>query len=734
MSALTHALWRPGLVLSRSRRVLVPLGATLLVALLLLVGYRLALADRVFPGVSVRGVDLGGRTRAEAAGLLTSRLQLSVAAPLVVVADSRQWQLSRAALGAHYDVGQLTALALSYGRTGRVLGDLLAPVTLRITPRDIDPSILLDDADWNAFLDPIATAIDRPAVDASLTIDSGHRPVISPEQDGVRLDRVRTRELLTAALLANSMDVVTLPAQPIRPAVRAVDLESARRQAAILLSGPVKITSTDRTRTLSFDDIQQALILPGAGASAQPRTVDVDPGLVPGIVARIAAEVDRPAKNAAIALDGSSNRFVLRSGYSALRVDRATTTSRIAAALTAVDREVSLAVDETPPEARDEDLSAALTTANSIIASDLVVNGPAAMQWTISSASLRGMVYVPDPVGIKAGTLPALDPAKVGEVVRKIAKDVDRTPLNARFQRNSDASYHLIRDSVTGLTVTQADSVARIVAAAAGSTRSVDLVVVATSPAVARQDVDKLGSLSLIAENSTAYGFSIPPRRHNVELATSLLNGVVVGPGEIFSFNRELGSTSLDRGFQVGYGIEATGDSVKTVPSVAGGICQVATTLFQPVFWEGYSIEERYSHAYWIAHYISHGDVGLDTTVDEEGGLDFQFKNDTNAAILIQSGTDGSNVHFAIYGVRPDWTVKVDPPKISNIVKTDPKPEIQNDPTLAKGTQITTEAAEDGFQVVVHRQVIDALGNVRDLFLRSSYAPSHNVVLVGTKV
>ena len=77
--------------------------------------------------------------------------------------------------------------------------------------------------------------------------------------------------------------------------------------------------------------------------------------------------------------------------------------------------------------------------------------------------------------------------------------------------------------------------------------------------------------------------------------------------------------------------------------------------------------------------------------------------------------------------------MKVDPPKISNLVKTDPKPEIQSDPTLARGTQITTEAAEDGFQVVVHRQVVDALGNARDLYLRSSYAPSHNVVLVGTK-
>ena len=54
-------------------------------------------------------------------------------------------------------------------------------------------------------------------------------------------------------------------------------------------------------------------------------------------------------------------------------------------------------------------------------------------------------------------------------------------------------------------------------------------------------------------------------------------------------------------GYKLGWGIaNAGGTNVKTVPSVAGGICQVATTLFHSVFWAGYQLEERNYHLYWI--------------------------------------------------------------------------------------------------------------------------------------
>ena len=96
------------------------------------------------------------------------------------------------------------------------------------------------------------------------------------------------------------------------------------------------------------------------------------------------------------------------------------------------------------------------------------------------------------------------------------------------------------------------------------------------------------------------------------------------------------------------------------MPSVAGGICQVATTLFQPVFWGGYQLEERYWHLYWIPAYTSRGVVGLDVTVDSDSGLDFKWTNPTNDYVLIQSTTTADSVTFSLYGNKPNWKVQVD--------------------------------------------------------------------------
>ncbi|HEY3108555.1 MAG TPA: VanW family protein, partial [Chloroflexota bacterium] len=166
---------------------------------------------------------------------------------------------------------------------------------------------------------------------------------------------------------------------------------------------------------------------------------------------------------------------------------------------------------------------------------------------------------------------------------------------------------------------------------------------------------------------------------------------------------------------------------------VAGGICQVATTLFQPVFWAGYPLEERYWHLYWIPAYASRGIVGLDVTVDEEAKLDFKWINPTRSPVVIQASADDEKITFQLYGQKPDWTVKVDPARISNRVPPDNTPVTEEEPGMAWGRTIQVEAAREGFDVEVVRRVSapDA-AEPRVLMLKSSYQPSRTVTLVGT--
>jgi len=122
---------------------------------------------------------------------------------------------------------------------------------------------------------------------------------------------------------------------------------------------------------------------------------------------------------------------------------------------------------------------------------------------------------------------------------------------------------------------------------------------------------------------------------------------------------------------------------------------------------------------------------GLDATVDEEAGLDFQFINNTDNYLLIQAWVDGTNLGFGLYGTKPSWDVKVDGPAITNVRTADTAQVRQAEPTMPVGKTLSVEAAQDGFDATVTRTVTLA-DNIRTLRLASHYVPSRNVTLYGT--
>jgi hypothetical protein len=240
---------------------------------------------------------------------------------------------------------------------------------------------------------------------------------------------------------------------------------------------------------------------------------------------------------------------------------------------------------------------------------------------------------------------------------------------------------------------------------------------------------DRLGSAQ------TSYAGSIPERAWNVELAAKRLDGTTVAPGAVFSFNRAVGPTTLKSGFKIGYGIANGKDGIpETVPSVAGGICQIATTVFQAAFWAGFPFVERHYHLYWIPRYGAPptGRTGFDATVDDPG-VDLKFKNTTDDWIRLNSWFDGANVGFVIRGVEPGWKVEASTPKVFDVVKTTPEVVKQEDPTMPAGRELDVEHAEDGFKVTVRRLVTLKGKTVEEYVFTNAYRPSRNVVLVGTK-
>ncbi len=330
------------------------------------------------------------------------------------------------------------------------------------------------------------------------------------------------------------------------------------------------------------------------------------------------------------------------------------------------------------------------------------------------------------------GGQPTLNADTVQALASNLSDQWDEPMVNARFNFNG-GDLTPIRDSQEGRTLDQAGAATAIGQALLSGQSSVSLPGDIVAPKVSSDNPQALGITTNLDRGSTSFAGSIPEKAQNIRLAAERLNGVVVPPGGTFSFNDEVGPTTLDAGFEWGFGIEASADGARTVPSVAGGICQVATTLFQRVFWSGFPMVERHWHLYWIPAYTTRGLVGLDATVDEDSGLDFRWSNPTDGYVLIQSATDDSNVYFGLYGSQHNWKVQVDDPQISHRVAADPAPVAEAEPSLPWGRILPVESARDGFDVAVSRTVTREDGQPRTLTIQSSYEPARTVTLVGTK-
>ncbi|MBM2812376.1 MAG: hypothetical protein HW416_3135, partial [Chloroflexi bacterium] len=350
-------------------------------------------------------------------------------------------------------------------------------------------------------------------------------------------------------------------------------------------------------------------------------------------------------------------------------------------------------------------------------------------RWSVENSQIASMMSFERRDGRPA--VLSLNPGILGGTFAQLAAEINQPVTNARFNWVGNG-VRPIRESQEGRELDLAELRKLVVQRLITDNHVIALPVTVTRPAVASEDAPQLGIKELVREGRTTVA-GVPEKQYNIALAASRLHGVVVPPGGTFSFNSEVGPTTLDAGFKTGWGIEQSGSGARTVPAVAGGICQVATTLFHPVFNAGYAIEERHWHLYWLPSYGQPplGMKGLDATVDEDSGLDFQFINTTPDNLLIQSRVEGGALIFGLYGTKPTWKVDIEGPIITDVIPANRAVVSQAEPSMPVGRSLQVESAQDGFVSIIVRTVTQG-EEVRTLRMRSNYIASRNVVLYGT--
>ncbi len=204
-------------------------------------------------------------------------------------------------------------------------------------------------------------------------------------------------------------------------------------------------------------------------------------------------------------------------------------------------------------------------------------------------------------------------------------------------------------------------------------------------------------------------------RNQNISQACDNINGTILQPGEVFSFNETVGQRTADNGFTTATVI--AGGEYKQ--DFGGGICQVSTTLYNAVLMTDLEIVERHSHA-WPSDYIA---CGLDATVDWPA-LDFKFRNDSDYQIVIVTWWDSSDstCNAQIYGHKlPDGkTINTR----GEIVSRTPAGETEYiaDPEMPVGQTKTLRNAHEGITAYAYKVWYDAEGNeISKDFYNSSY-------------
>jgi vancomycin resistance protein YoaR len=448
-------------------------------------------------------------------------------------------------------------------------------------------------------------------------------------------------------------------------------------------------------------------------------------------LARLEAEIFQEKIDPSLTLDTTTGPTYI-SAQLGRALDVEASRAAILNALANGNEQVELTIVETEPLAWDDDYADARQRLANIW--DAPIELVAADEvWTLGSDQVSHWIQVHQAEGPGKPARIETNQQWIDDVVNEIAIFTNRAPKSSRVWW--DVSGRLIETvpSEPGTRLLWDESRALISDAFLGASNAnrIDLPVEINNAPALPADLNALGISSNIGEASTAYGGGIAERVHNIELAASRLNGTIVLPGQTFSFNGEVGPTTVEAGFQIAYGIANEGGKLTTIPSEAGGICQVATTVFQPVFWQGYQIDERTTHSYWIPNYASNGYVGLDAAVDEATGLDFKWTNNSPTAVLIEAEADGEYFTVRLYGTPPPWSVQVESPKVENIEAADEEIVYQPSDMIPDGTTRQIERAQDGFDATVTRHVTQN-GETRTENFSTSYGPSRNVVLVGS--
>jgi vancomycin resistance protein YoaR len=439
-------------------------------------------------------------------------------------------------------------------------------------------------------------------------------------------------------------------------------------------------------------------------------------------VAAAARDTDRAAVSGDLRI-GASGLEVTQPALGR-EVDRVRTVAALLSVDSLGDREVTLRVRPAYPAVDASGFDEAYARAAAVVTP---VTVHVEDRTFTENANYLSSLLIIDRAAAKPGELPAIPPDAIAPAVRyryqvslvneRVASWVaalsvllDHPGRNAKFKLSSEGVPSIV-PSESGVKVDQEKLrvmvLDELVRPATGATRDLAApAAVDTWKFTTEQAKALLPNLQRTSAFTTYYPPS-PERHANISTGAGQFDGVIIMPGQTFSFWQLLGPVTVDRGYAFAGAIinNRSEDNV-----IGGGLCQVSTTIFNAVAAQGYEIVERHAHGYYIDRYP----IGYDAAVFEPG-VDFKWRNDTANPVFLWSWNDWTSLTIDVWGIPTGRTVAVSGATQRNFVQ--PAADQPADPHFPRGV---TVAGRDVFKT---RTVYENGKVLHQDFFASHYAP-----------
>ncbi|MDQ3855967.1 MAG: peptidoglycan binding domain-containing protein, partial [Chloroflexota bacterium] len=453
--------------------------AVLCLVLLFAIAFEVRYASRMLPGVSVMGTDVGGKSAAEVASMVSARAQAGATKPVTLRYGQAAMTRTAGELGLAIDADATVGRAFEVGRTGGMLKQWLERFRVWRAGQAVAPVLRLDESRASRALGAFAARVDQPVRDAEIRL-SEKGPRLEPSQVGLSVDTEETVAGLSRKVESTyySDAPVTPVVQVTQPEVTVRDLGGSYEALSAAWSRPLVLTFAGRQWALDETQVRPMLRLVGTGKQVQPA---LDEASALDWLQAIKSKLDREPRDAKLRVEVGQVLLIKdRDGWS-LQTDD--TLSRLQSGAFSSSGVTKAAVRVTPPRVTNEALAPAVERANAMISRPLELR-LGDRSWSKGERELTSMLrWKVTPTG----RTPWLDPEALRKWVASIGSQVNTSPANARVRMAGKLA--VLVPHRDGVRVKVSETVRALQASSADPAGKVDVVAKVTPAEVQSSEV-----------------------------------------------------------------------------------------------------------------------------------------------------------------------------------------------------------------------------------------------------